>query len=471
MRKLLILAALLLCAMRAEATYVGSASNSSTNGTDTTLTVTYSATQGNCLIIGVMTDVTPTISSVKDNNSTVYPLLVSSAVSSVTHVNGYGACGISSGITSITVTFTAGPNIYVPVAEYSSFSALGLRPAGTNSPGSSTAASISLTTQANNNTVVGLFYDNGGATTASGSGTIRQNSAYLTTNTGTLMDISSASPASVTDSVMWSTSGLYTAAAIELSTSSFNIAQFTGANCATATTCPDTFPQAVQTGNYILGMGYDGASPTLSVTYSDGVNNSGGNYTQVSIAGHLYCGIATDGDTLAMSYWKSSSSSAFTVTMADGGSSSHKTILIVEIDGLAASNPVDQVSNCTNTLAVSSLTTGSVTTTSANEIVIPFFGSVSALHTFASGTGYTLLTQIPTGASSGTSANEFQALTSTGTYNAAMTLSTGGTDEMAGFLVTFKSSSQPVANPGSTRGGPSMWGSNIDAGRSISRGE
>jgi len=424
MRKILPLLTLLLCAASARATYVGSSSPVIDNtGTATSITITYSPTAGNCVAIGVATSAAATISSVKDNNNVVYPQRSQPAVASSSFSYIYALCNVTSGITSFTVTFTAGPAIEGIVWEGSGYSGIGQSGVAGSAAGS-TSGTTSTTTQASNNTVVSMFMLPDGNTPVATAGNMRQNALFHGVSTGAMFDNSSASPASTTNSLTWTTSSAYSVSSVEFSTAKINYTQVASSST-TATTNAQalTFPKVA--GDYFIVAGYDGLNTGVNITFTDGGSDS---FTQLTPGGSAPCNLATDGDTIGASFAKIGASGTDTVTMANGGTSSHKVIIVAEISGLALSGVLDQTSNCTDTLAVTSLTTSSMSTTSANEIIFAVFGVANAL-TFTAGANFTILAQVST------LADEVRVVTSTGSYTASITTSTSG--EIAGFAATF----------------------------------
>jgi hypothetical protein len=448
-RRLILL--LLLCALPARATYVGGNKSTDTSGTATTITVTYSPTAGNCVVIGLAASASLTVSSIKDNNNTVYQFFGLQNTNNSSDFNTMSvACGIGSGITSFTATFTAGPSLFMGVVEESGFQNFGMFTSNSSASNVAPPGGATLTTQAANNAIVVLVSSNVGAgqTMSSNTGTLRQSAAYGGRVAGMADNTTASAGTSLTASVNWTGGNApFTATGVELSTSPVNLVQFTGGVCSNAVTCSQAFANPTQIGDYKVVATYDGSSPTANDTFSDTIDT----YTQVSVAGHPYCGLATDGDTIAMSYAKVSTNVTPTVTIANGGTTGHKTLLLAEFNGLVASSPLDQVSNCTNTLSVTSLTTGSVTTTVANEVIVAIFGTANG-STFTAGTNYTLLSQ-QNPAPAAVSAQEFRLLAVAGGYTAAASF-TGSAQEAAAFLATFKAASQPVTNFGLSLIGP-----------------
>jgi hypothetical protein len=203
-----------------------------------------------------------------------------------------------------------------------------------------------------------------------------------------------------------------------------------------AATCSVIFSGASTSGNYIIVAGYDGHAAGTNVTISDGVNT----YTQILISSSPACSLATDGDTLYMSYAKATTNATLTITMADGGfTTGTKAIMPVEVSGLATSAILDKVSSCANQTDVTSLTTAGITTTAANEFLFAVFGADNGL-TFTAGSGYS---SYASPGAPGAVATEDEIVASTGTYNASM--SVGSSAELAGFLVAFPTT--PIAPP------------------------
>lgn len=452
MRKFLVLTFLILCALPAQATYVGGNKNTDTTGTATSITVTYSPTAGNCVVIGLGASTTLTVSSIKDNNNTVYQFFGVPNFNNSSDFNTMSvACNIGSGITSFTATFTAGPSLFMGVVEESGFQNFGVFTSNSSASNVAPPGGATLTTQAANNAIVVLVSTNVGVgqTMSSGTGTLRQSAAYGGRVAGMADNTTASAGTSLTASVNWTGGNApFTATGVELSTSPMNLVQFTGGVCSNAVTCSQAFANPTQIGDYKIVASYDGSSPTANDTFSDTIDT----YTQVSPGGHVFCGLATDGDTIAMSFAKVSTNVTPTVTIANGGTTGHKTLLLAEFNGLAASSPLDQTSNCTNTLSVTSLTTGSVTTTVANEVIVAVFGTANG-NTFTAGTNYTLLSQ-QNPAPAAVSAQEFRSVIATGSYNAAASF-TGAAQEAAGFLATFKAASQPGTTTGTIFFGPS----------------
>jgi len=209
-------------------------------------------------------------------------------------------------------------------------------------------------------------------------------------------------------------------------------------NCTSGATCSKAFTNPVTAGNYVIAMGDDVSGINRSITFTDSGGNS---YTQVSIGGHVYCNLATDGDSLGMSYAKIGASGPLTVTMADGGQVSGKALLIIEASNLQAASVLDQVSGCADTINVSTQSTAPVTTTWPYELLVPFYsndGGGTAGNSWTAGTGFTLLDTGVTGSGlRARDADEYRVVSTTGSYASSIALS-GIPVEIAGFMATFK---------------------------------
>lgn len=209
------------------------------------------------------------------------------------------------------------------------------------------------------------------------------------------------------------------------------IVQSTTINCGVATTCAKGFTNPATAGNYVIVGTWDGSAASVTPIYTD----SGGNSYSVA----KQCNLATDGDTIAMGYAKIATTGPLTVTFADSGANGNKRMWIMEVSNLAASSVLDQTSSCANQTAVTQLSTGSITSTQANTFLLAFFSNAgTASNTgYAAGPGYTIVNTIVSGGTT-REANEFQNVTSIGTYNASISMNSAGAMEMGGFLVNFK---------------------------------
>src|SRR5438876_5474351 len=198
--------------------YVNSASTAMTTGSTSCAATLPSVTAGNTNIVVVaLRQVGSPVSTISDGASTYSREVSKNNTTARTEIwSAKVAAGAS---TTVTVTLSAGSEIVCAVSQYSGVGALGLT--NTNS-GSGTALTVSVTTQDNNNWVVAGFAQQGTTGTLSAqTGTLRQ--VKVTTGAsywvkGALTDNTSATPASVTNSVTATQSTNWAAAALELRT-------------------------------------------------------------------------------------------------------------------------------------------------------------------------------------------------------------------------------------------------------------
>lgn len=96
-----------------------------------------------------------------------------------------------------------------------------------------------------------------------------------------------------------------------------------------------------------------------------------------------------------------------------------------EISGLVTSSAFDKQANTSST-SVTSQTTGSVTTTTASQILLGIGAELSATRPFTAGTGYTMI-NTNTGSSSIGIALEYQIVAVTGSYSAGISIDLANT--------------------------------------------
>lgn len=112
-------------------------------------------------------------------------------------------------------------------------------------------------------------------------------------------------------------------------------------------------------------------------------------------------------------------------------STAHNLLKAIEISGASTSSPID-VSN-SGIVAGTTLSSGNVTTTAANELAIGFVVMAGSAPTLTAGTGYTLIL----GSTSLNLAFEYGPTTAIGTYSA--TFNASASVNNATFIVTVKS--------------------------------
>jgi hypothetical protein len=208
---LLLAVALCLCGQSAFASvaYVGGATASNSGTAGTSLTVTYSPTAGNQVVLGIMFAAAVTSLSCADQNS--------NALTLNTHENNaYEFYGTAiAGATSFKCQWTTSAKASEAVAEYSGVVGVGTN--GINS-GSSTSSSISVTTTKSNSFIVAIFGNGVNATYTATSGNLRQNisGGAGNSNAVAIMDNTAAiAGTSVTDTATVPT-GAWNAVGLEL---------------------------------------------------------------------------------------------------------------------------------------------------------------------------------------------------------------------------------------------------------------
>ncbi|PYO24312.1 MAG: hypothetical protein DMD88_01310 [Candidatus Rokuibacteriota bacterium] len=251
--------------------YVNSASTAS-NGISTSCAATLpSVTAGNTNIVVValrQSGGAAPVSTISDGASTYSrEVYMDNAGNARTEIwSAKVAAGAS---TTVTVNLAAGSEVVCAVAQYSGVGALGRT--STNS-GSGTAPTVSVTTQDNNNWVVAGFAHQGATGTLSANqGNLRQvnettgGSSWVK---GALTDNTSATPASVTNSVTATQTGTsWAAAALELRTKSTDTIIFSR----NATVHSVDFNGTALSANWTTTP--TGAPATVSTPVDDGAGN------------------------------------------------------------------------------------------------------------------------------------------------------------------------------------------------------
>ena len=126
------------------------------------------------------------------------------------------------------------------------------------------------------------------------------------------------------------------------------------------------------------------------------------------------------------------SSDTITCTAAASGNTA---CLPAALTGVHISS-LDQLTGSVFTIATATPASPNVTTTSANEVILGFFGANNATETITAGAGYTLFTNGSQGGSQRSFGAEYQVVSSTGTYNAGATFS--GSSQGITIIATFK---------------------------------
>ena len=196
--------------------YVNSAFSTSSTTAGTSKTISYTPTAGNTLIVFCF-GVGVAATKVTDTKANLYQPYVPPTTSTVTATT-FICRSCNGGATTITVTFASSTRNTVVVVEYSGALEVGKTNTAT---GSSTAPSVAITTQDNNNVVCAGMTTEGTSTWALSVGTALRNSQVgggATTPGGGVIDNTSATPASTTETATLGTTGAWVAHAVELRT-------------------------------------------------------------------------------------------------------------------------------------------------------------------------------------------------------------------------------------------------------------
>lgn len=194
-------------------TFVNGTKNNAT--TNTTITGTYTPTAGNTVIVFLSVISSATNVTCKDNNNhflTAGP----TATNGTTHLFSFYMLGSNSGATSFICNWTTTGICSITVEEYSGVSLINAGLAGNSTTGTSAIASITVTTEDNNDWIVCGLVDAGNTLTAS-TGNSRQQVIAGTSARQILMDNTVVTAGSVTCSATL-TSSAWAAVAIELRT-------------------------------------------------------------------------------------------------------------------------------------------------------------------------------------------------------------------------------------------------------------
>src|SRR2546426_357823 len=231
-----------------------------------------------------------TVTSITDNatgGSSLYTKRASITASSASKVElGSTAAGTPQNATSITVNLFQGMDMVVTVASYSGVVSLGQTPTTSVNSGSisqgNPPAQISLTTSDSNNWVVAGFAAGGSSAFTASAGTIRQQAVASGPVGGALMDNTSATPGTVSNTLTIDSGAEWTSmAALELRTVPapyyFNSAS---AGMNNATQCLMTLPQAAVPGHTNIVVVAMNPSTSTVKTDGTGVTDGASTYTK-----------------------------------------------------------------------------------------------------------------------------------------------------------------------------------------------
>jgi len=198
---------------------------------------------------------------------------------------------------------------------------------------------------------------------------------------------------------------------------------------ATATTITVTCSTAA--GNALVAIVGQSDDQTATAAVS---NSSAQAFTEIS------CGIATSGalNFEGRMFYLPNSAASTSVTATWSGSRINRTIILFELSGMATSSMLDSCINIGSAGAVTSLTSGSLTTTNANDVLIYGMVTNSAGLAPTAGSTYTIPTNGSTSTLGGRSFQQYKVVAAT---QAGVTTSmsfTGGPASAVGLFAGFK---------------------------------
>lgn len=192
-----------------------------------------------------------------------------------------------------------------------------------------------------------------------------------------------------------------------------------------ATTCALS---GVTAGDALYTTQYNGGGSALSLTTTDSQSNT---YTIPSFTAHTAQGLASDGDTIAVTCAIAGSSGSDTVTFKSSGVASPVFGAVYEVSN--SSCGID-VAVSSNALTATSCNSGPLTTTVANDFLIGACGLGTPQGPFAAGSGWSHGLNGGGNSSDLDLLSEIQIATSTGSYTAtsgALTSTEQATIEVA----------------------------------------
>lgn len=187
----------------------------------------------------------------------------------------------------------------------------------------------------------------------------------------------------------------------------------------------------------VVGFRFNDVGRTLSVN-----DNNGGVYLQAGTNFDL----TVDGDSGAIFYALNHNSGATTVTCSVSGAAGRITFGIHEYSGIAVTNALDKTDSSAHTNSGTSLATGTITTTIANELIFTMVNALSEGSTnWTASVGYNVRENVAAPAIFMATADKIVSATG----NQSNTWSTGGSPvEIASGIVSFADT--PI-NPGRGR--------------------
>lgn len=266
------------------------------------------------------------------------------------------------------------------VEEYSGVGNVGQITAS-GSASSVTTLSVTTTTQASNNLLVGVFLvENGNSLSSSGGTTIRHTGADGGDTVATA-DNTVASPGSLSTGITWTNGATTGAAGLELSSDSLNAAQTAFTACGTASSCTATFIGTPIAGDAIVAS-VDLARTTSISSLAHGTDSG------------VLCGVVTD-DTSnaaksAIYVFTNIATTGTTVVLTLAASATFSDIHVQEVNGANTSNACDATGTSANTeggVNSTTLTPGASTATNSKTLAIDYCSTASGAGpwTFTSG--------------------------------------------------------------------------------------
>jgi hypothetical protein len=199
------------------------------------------------------------------------------------------------------------------------------------------------------------------------------------------------------------------------------------------------FTSNVTSGNALYAVVFDGGGPGQTLSFTDSQNNT---WTTIKSAS-----LATDGDTIGIGCAIAGSSGADTVTFKVNGSTQAVAASVYEVSNATCTPDATPVSS--DTTAQTACNSGSLTTATANDLLLGFCG-LQHNQTLSAGSGWSYGSNAGTGGSPD-SLGEIQIATTTGAYTAtSATYSTSA--EQATIEVAFKATTSGGGGGGGISG-------------------
>lgn len=202
----------------------------------------------------------------------------------------------------------------------------------------------------------------------------------------------------------------------------------------TITTANLTFDLNVTAASLLIASGRSSAGTTQPTSVTDNINST-------------YASDKKQAQTLdnATAWFASfANSGAGTITVTETQASGSLRLVIIEYSGMATASPLDQT-NGAEANAVTSVNSGNITTTQADEVLIGASGNSSG-QAWTVTSGFTLIADVPTGSTSRFIVEE-QIVTSTGTYSSQPV--TSASSNTMTLIASYKVASQisvPITN-------------------------